>query len=94
MPQNPEPDFETSDIDWRPEWIAEVWQEHPALYRNHLLIARHLEGMAERHVENSSILQPKTEEQKTTQFAEGLLWVVAFLRQGDYVPGGRLYGSK
>jgi hypothetical protein len=87
-------DFDRGDLEgYDPTWIEEVERDHRELYENHLLIARHLSAMAARHEADMSAA-PENERAKSHEFAEGLRWAAAFLRQGDYILGGQLYGEE
>lgn len=55
------------------------------LYRNHLLIAWHLEGCAVRYVKMND---PYNSQDFERGYREALLNVCAYLRRGDYLPGG------
>jgi hypothetical protein len=61
------------------------------LYRNHLLIAHHLEAWAARHWE----WMERTGEGhvRSRAFENGLLEVAAHLRLGNYLPGGHQYDT-
>jgi hypothetical protein len=82
-------DFDVERLaDYNPARIDQVLDEHPALYINHLTVADHIAGWAERMV-------PLIEEDMATDgsefnrgYAKALREVAAHLRQGDYVPSG------
>jgi len=82
--------FDESDLMmFEPERVEEVLRAHPAIYVNHLMMARHLDAWALRLVE-----QPIGDAEGRSNaegFAEGLREVAAHLRQGDYAPGGGFY---
>lgn len=58
--------------------VAAALQEHPALYINHLTLARKLERWAE----GQDASNPQS-----FGFRDALLDVAAHLRQADYLPG-------
>lgn len=62
--------------------------QHGELYRNHLSIARWIEGWRERHVASDASGR-RGEEFDAQNYALGE--VAAHLRQGDFLPGGGLY---
>lgn len=62
-------------------------EQHGDPYRYQLVIARHLDGWADRNEKGF----PGTDKQFTDGFALALQEVAAHLRQGDYLPGGILY---
>ena len=64
--------------------------QHGDLYRNHLSIARWVEGWRERHVA-SGVSERRSEEFDAQNYALGE--IAAHLRQGDFLPGGGLYGD-
>ena len=77
-------DFEDSNLaSYDPKKIDEVLIEQPALYTNHLRIARSIAGWADR-----------LESGRYTEFQKGyvkaLREVAAHLRQADYVEGGAM----
>ncbi|MDL5199673.1 hypothetical protein [Streptomyces sp. ALI-76-A] len=81
-------DFDKTEIDWRPERAAEALTgPHADIYRNHLAVARWADGYAERYqASNVAAASPEHRD----GFVEGVLWMAAFLRQGDLLPDGQL----
>lgn len=65
--------------------VREALTEHPSLYINHLEIAQHLSGWAERLEEDA---RPALDPEFTKGYVEALREVAAHLRQADYAPGG------
>jgi hypothetical protein len=81
-------DFDKTEIDWRPERAAEALAgPYADIYRNHLAIARWIDGYAQR-TQAQDIAPTAREHQEG--FVEGVLWMAAFLRQGDLLPDGHL----
>lgn len=80
-------DFDADNLEmYEPEKIDEIFAEHPAVYLNHLAIARHLSAWARRDRQNRT---PDADDASYLgSFAHALDEVAAHLRQGDYVPGG------
>lgn len=78
--------FDKSSLaDWDDSRATRLLAEQPALYRNHLTIAKWIDGWQGRmHVED----YPDQESQQG--FLDGLSEIAAHLRQGDFVPGGAL----
>lgn len=83
------PDGELFDFDvsgytsWSRETADRLLAEQPELYRNHLEIARWLEGWAER--------SPEAPEEWMEGHGHALHDIAAHLRQGDFVPGRAVY---
>jgi hypothetical protein len=81
-------DFDKTEIDWRPERAAAALAgPYAEIYRNHLAVARWAHGYAQRYQANSTA---SVSPQHRDGFAEGILWMAAFLRQGDLLPDGKL----
>jgi hypothetical protein len=74
-------DFDTSEMDYREEKATDALLSHPAIYINHLEIARRLIVWTDRarKLDMGGI-------EFTDGFCRGLEEVAAFLRQGDFVP--------
>ncbi|MFI0141554.1 hypothetical protein [Streptomyces luteogriseus] len=81
-------DFDKTEIDWRPERATEALAgPYADIYRNHLAIARWIDGYAQRYQANTLATgSPEHNE----GFVEGVLWMAASLRQGDLLPDGHL----
>ncbi|MBP5897951.1 hypothetical protein [Streptomyces scabiei] len=81
-------DFDKPEIDWRPERAAAALTgPYADIYRNHLTVARWADGYAERYqASNMAAASPEHRD----GFVEGVLWMAAFLRQGDLLPDGDL----
>jgi hypothetical protein len=71
------------------KWTDEVFAEMPDLYRNHLTIAKWIDGWRERMRDGGPGDLRSEEFRKGSAFA--LREIAAHLRQADFVPGGALY---
>lgn len=79
-------DFDPERLaDYDSNRIDQLLAEHPATYADHLAIALHISGWAER-------MEQRAIEKDTGEFdrgyAKALREVAAHLRQGDYAPSG------
>ena len=82
-------DFDESELTiHEPGRSRRLLDEHGEVYRAQLVAARHLVMWADR-IENRPAYG--VDERHLRGFMNGLLEVAAHLRQGDYLPGGRLY---
>jgi hypothetical protein len=81
MPTSEIFDFDTGDMDYREEKATDALLSHPAIYINHLEMARRLIVWTDRarKLDMGGI-------EFTNGFCRGLEEVAAFLRQGDFVP--------
>jgi hypothetical protein len=90
----PTPDvfnFDTSDLaTYDPEKIDEILGQQPALYLNHLHIARSLNSWATRLESGEYSDRPFGEDPFQQGYARALQEVAAHLRQADYVEGGSM----
>ena len=68
-------------------------REHGDVFRTHLVAARWFEGWLRRRQKSwaNDIIGPRHSEDHEEGFAEATRDMVAHLRQGDFLPGGRLY---
>ena len=83
-------DFDRERLDaYDKRRVNEVIAKMPDLYRNHLTIAKWIDGWRERMGEPSPMDLRSDDYQKGTEFA--LREIAAHLRQADFVPGGVLY---
>lgn len=79
-------DFDPDELaDYDPHEIDRILLEQPALYLNHLRIARSIRGWASR-TRNA----PMGDKNYQRGYVQALREVAAHLRQGDYVEGGLL----
>lgn len=77
-------DFDAQSLSsYDPETVERLLAEQPALYINHLRMARCIRGWADRMGES-----PSGNEEFNRGYAKALREVAAHLRQGDYVEGG------
>lgn len=79
-------DFDPDQLaDYNPDKIDRILIEQPALYMNHLRIARSIRGWASR-------LDTRNAADKDFErgYSRALREVAAHLRQGDYVEGGEM----
>ena len=84
-------DFDENDLAlYEPEEIDRILETHPAIYINHLGMARFLEKWADRL--DADRTMPAQEREPA--YAEALRTVAAHLRQGDFVPGGHMTSSE
>jgi len=75
-------DFDESSLAaYEPDRINTILTEQPALYVNHLRIARSIAAWSGRMVDSGS-------DDFKRGYAQALREVAAHLRQGDYVEGG------
>ena len=80
---------ELGDVSRAPQ---DLLADHGDAYRQQLVIARHIEGWANRVQETKRSPTSDREQDRFNEgFVHGLLEVVAHLRQGDYLPGGTFY---
>lgn len=78
-------EFDTDNLaDYEPARIAAALEDYPSLYVNHLQVAEHLAGWADRLAEERRQGDPSADE----GFVSALREVVAHLRQADYLPSG------
>jgi hypothetical protein len=78
-------DFDTEQLqNWDEGRTRKALEDHPALYINHLTIARRASGSADKLADNS------TGGEFDKGFAAALREVTAHLRQSDFLPGGDL----
>ena len=79
--------FEFEDWpNYHAEKAAAALIEHPAVYVNQLVLAKHLEGWAKK------MHQPAEANPQMFGFADALMEVASHLRQGDYLPGSPEFG--
>ena len=84
-------DFDANELSlYEPEGIDEVLIEQPALYLNHLRIARSLDAWAKRLETGQFSTGPFDEDKYQRGWARALREVAAHLRQAEYVEGGYL----
>jgi hypothetical protein len=84
-------DFDTSRLaNWDAARAAQLLEEQPELYRNHLVAARWISGYGDRIEEDE---EDEPAEQRNGYVA-ALRDLAAHLRQGDLVPGGVLYDDE
>lgn len=76
-------DFDKSRIEWSEEEARNALQEHPELYRNHLIIAKWIDGWVSRLPKATP-----SEAEYWRGFEQALREVAANLRQCDLLPGG------
>ena len=77
-------DFDPSNYDhWDSDLANRLLVEQPELYRNHLAIARWIQGWADR-MEQHPVESRKARDEG---FVAALREVMTHLRQGDLVPG-------
>lgn len=80
-------DFDPDQLaDYNPDKIATILIEQPALYMNHLRIARSIRGWASRVRETAA----GDDNAFRRGYEQALREVAAHLRQGDYVEGGEM----
>ena len=76
-------DFDESRLAlYIPEDMNEQLKSQPSLFVNHLRIAKHLDGWADRQEKETQLGE------KYEHFTAALREVAAHLRQGDYLEGG------
>ena len=73
---------------YEPGRARRLLEEHSDVYRAQLIAARHLSIWAERIEQRPAY---GVDQRHLKGFMNALLEVAAHLRQGDYLPGGRLY---
>ena len=81
-------DFDKSELaEWRPDAAAEALAGNDgAIYRNHLAIAKWIDGWVEQMHERAS----GTSDFKPDEgYIRGVQSIAAYLRQTDLMPGGR-----
>jgi len=84
-------DFDDSELmDYNSETIDKVLIEQPALYINHLRIARSLDAWAKRLETGDLSTGPFDEDKYQQGWARALQEIAAHLRQAEYVEGGYL----
>jgi hypothetical protein len=71
------------------EWVNEAFEKMPDLYRNHLTIAKWIDGWRERMNAGGPGDLRSEDFREGSDFA--LREIAAQLRQADFVPGGVLY---
>jgi hypothetical protein len=77
-------DFDRSRLaDWDEDRARRLLVEQPELYRNHLAIARGLQGWADR------LETPGAEPDRN--FTQAIQDIAAHLRQGDFLPGAAMF---
>ncbi len=77
-------DFDRARLaDWDGARAQRLLVEQPELYRNHLAIARGLQGWAERLEADPS--------EGDDDFVRAICEIAAHLRQGDFIPGAAMY---
>jgi hypothetical protein len=88
-------DFDTSRLaHWEPRLGERMLEAHGPLYRNHLVIAKHLDHWREGNAglqEMKNYSRGGVDPDDVDTIDWGLKEVAAHLRQGDYLPGGVLY---
>jgi len=84
-------DFDDSELmNYDSETIDRVLIEQPALYMNHLRIARSLDAQAGRLETGRFSTGPFDEDKYQQGWARALREVAAHLRQAEYIEGGYL----
>jgi hypothetical protein len=80
-------DFDENNLaTYDPDKIDEVLIEQPALYVNHLRIARSIAGWADRLESSAAAVS----EEFRNGYVKALREIAAHLRQADYVEGGAM----
>jgi hypothetical protein len=85
-------DFDKHElVGWDPAHVERTLAEHRDAYRAQLVAARWIEQWAKRLAESNSPAGRSLSEERLQGYTDARLEVVAYLRQGDLAPGGRLH---
>jgi hypothetical protein len=77
-------DFDGSRLeDWSEDTARRLLEEQPVIYRNHLEIAKWIDGWVER-------MHRDARDEFQAGYEKGVREIAAHLRQGDLVPQGAL----